>query len=374
MKKNKILIVENAVAVTGSVVSVLRSSEYLKDDYDFVFILPKGSKAAAAIQALGFETHYLPMKEIRKKFIPMLLYLPALIVNTFKFRRLVLSLQPDLILNNDFYNLLPPFYKLIGGKVPYLCYVRFLPARFPKVLVSTWCWFHRRFSSGIIAVSNAVKAQLPYFESVSVIGNELPTQPADFHTSHSQLILYPANFIAGKGHEDALASFERVSQKFPDWRLRFVGGDMGLDKNASFKSALVQKAQASVVRDQVEWYDFAVDLSTHYQASAFVLNFSESESFSMTCLEAMYQGKPVIATKSGGPEEIVEHNVNGILVGVRNIEEMSDAIHFMITHQQERELMGQSAYNHVRTKFSAANTIDKLRVLYDSVLKDARSR
>lgn len=368
-KKDRILIVENAIDVTGSVTSVMRSSEYLKHDYHFVFILPTGSKAAEVTQSAGFETHHLPMMELRKNLLSLVRYLPVLIVNAFRFSRLVHSLNADLILNNDFYNLLPPVYRLFGGNVPYLCYVRFLPAKLPQVLVRIWCWFHLRFSSGIIAVSKAVKDQLPPFDRLQVIGNELPLLPAIFRISNSRLILYPANVIKGKGHEDALASFESVGKKFPDWKIRFIGGDMGLEKNADFKSALMRKSQGSSVRDQVEWHDFTTDLSPHFEACAFVLNFSESESFSMTCLESMYYGRPVIATKSGGPQEIIEHNVNGILVGVKDIEAMSNAMEFMIRHQQEREIMSQNAYHYVRAKFSAENTIEKLAVLYDRVLK-----
>ncbi|MEJ7645110.1 MAG: glycosyltransferase family 4 protein [Chryseolinea sp.] len=371
-KKTRILIIENAIDVTGSVTSIMRSSEYLRRDYDFIFILPTGSKATMFIQANGFETHFLAMKEIRKTFLSILFYLPALLINTLRFRRLVRSVKADLILNNDFYNLLPPFYRLFGGKVPYLCYVRFLPARFPRILVNTWCSLHDQFSAGVIAVSNAVRDQLPALKHLLLIGNELPLKPVSFNLTNSKIILYPSNFMEGKGHNEALASFEAIAGKFPEWRLRFIGGDMGLKKNAAYRSALMRKVDASSARDQMECYDFAADLSPHFNACAFVLIFSRSESFSMTCLEAMYHGRPVVATKSGGPQEIIDHNVNGILVGIESIKEMSSAIEWLITESGQRAIMSERAYHHVREKFSISNTIEKLRDLYDASLKQMK--
>ena len=38
----------------------------------------------------------------------------------------------------------------------------------------------------------------------------------------------------------------------------------------------------------------------------------------MVCLEALALGRPVLATKCGGPEEIIRHQVNGLLVENEN--------------------------------------------------------
>jgi hypothetical protein len=57
-----------------------------------------------------------------------------LFYNSIKLFQIIRKLNIDLITVNDFYNLLPAVYKIARGKVPYVCYVRFLPSKFPNAL------------------------------------------------------------------------------------------------------------------------------------------------------------------------------------------------------------------------------------------------
>lgn len=368
MRKNRVLIIENSIAATGALVSILRSSSLLMENLDFIFVLPEDSSAVQYVSKSGFQVYQLPMREIRKNTLSLLLYLPFLLYNSIKLFRLVKSLRIDLINVNDFYNLIPACYRLLGGRVPYVCYVRFLPSKFPALLVKVWYSSHQRYANSVIAVSEAVKMELPPSKKVTVIGNELPARKADYANPNSMIILYPANYIQGKGQEYALQSFAAIHEKFPAWKLRFVGGDMGLSKNKQYKERLARRSMELGIAEKIEWNDFEEDISNEYIEASFVLNFSESESFSMTCLEAMYFGRPVIATKCGGPSEIIDHNETGILVELNDTIGMANSIEYLINHPAERELMGKNAYQRVRERFSYENTVGRLKKVYDSAL------
>lgn len=370
MSKPRILIIENSVAVTGALISIIRSSQGLSHHYDFVFLLPRNSEALNSVKSMGFETLEFPMREIRKNISSVIVYLPSLVYNTQRLFKLVRKLRIDLIVVNDFYNLLPPVYKMFGGHVPYVCYVRFLPSKFPPALVKTWCALHHRYAHTTIAVSEAVKRELANKENVVVIGNELPLEDIPFLPGNdSTTILYPANYIQGKGHEYALQSWAMISKKHPLWKLRFVGGDMGLEKNKEFKNELIEMSENLQLKDSVEWCNFSEKIADEYLAAAFVLNFSESESFSMTCLEAMFYGRPVIATRSGGPSEIIDQNESGILVDLQDTSAMANAIDHLIGNPLIRERMAKFAYARVREKFNFENTIGKLGTVYQEALR-----
>ncbi len=371
MSKPKILIIENSIAITGALKSIVRSSDSLKADYTFVFLLPAKSSATAYIRGLGFEAYELPMKEIRKNILSLIIYIPMLFYNSIKLFQIIRRLNIDLITVNDFYNLLPAVYKIAGGKVPYVCYVRFLPSKFPNALVNLWCSTHRRYAYKTIAVSEVVRKELPYQDRVIVISNELPPENILLALRpNSTTLLYPANYIQGKGQEFALESFSLVSKKHPEWKLKFVGGDMGLQKNKDFKKKLVELASRLHVETKVVWHSFAENISEEYLNAAIVLNFSESESFSLTCLEAMFYGRPVIATRSGGPSEIIDHNESGILVDVKDVVAMGKAIDELISNPAKREQMSRIAYERVRQKFSNEKTVQKLAEVYKAAIKD----
>ena len=210
MKKPRILVIENAVALTEGLESIARSSKGLKETYEFTFVVPQGSLAKNYLTSLDFEVYELPMVEIRKDIFTAISYLPILLINTIRLFGLVNRLKASLIVSNDLYNLMPPLFKFFGGKRPYVVYVRFLPSKFPKILMAFWCFWNKAYSFATIVVSHAVKNELSYHRGVVCIGGELPAQNFPYAPPASKRILYPANYIRGKGHEYALQSWAMI--------------------------------------------------------------------------------------------------------------------------------------------------------------------
>ena len=144
----------------------------------------------------------------------------------------------------------------------------------------------------------------------------------------------------------------------------------GFTKEQGFQTKSSCLANSLDIETQVEWHSFAEKISQEYLNAAIVLNFSESESFSLTCLEAMFYGRPVIATRSGGPSEIIDHNESGILVDVKDVAAMAKAIDELISNPEKREQMSRIAFERVRQKFSYENTVQKLGEVYKAAIKD----
>jgi len=371
--QKRILILENAIDVTGGLKSILNSSKALRTDFEFIVALPVNSRCANYTRDQGFRVVELPFRELNKSVSSIVVYLPALIVNTVKLKRLVKELDISLIIANDFYNLLPCCYRFFAGKVPYICFVRFMPDRFPKMLVAIWEACHQRFASKVIAVSDVVKYKLKtaiaevVYEGLPEICNTV-IEPPFKKASQVNTLLYLSNYIEGKGHIFALQSFKRLANKHRNWKLRFVGGDMGTRKNWEYKQILVKQAIEWEIQDQIEWIGFSEDVRHEYLLADIVLNFSNSESFSLTCLEAMAAGRAVISTDSGGPAEIIENNESGILVPVGDVVSMTTAMEKLINNPELRATIGNQAFYHVRRKFNFDDTIGKLRAIYLSAL------
>jgi L-malate glycosyltransferase len=287
-----------------------------------------------------------------------------------RLKRIVREHSIDIIHVNDLYNMLPVALRLFATPVPYVCHVRFLPDRFPKPLIHFWLKLHFRFAEKIIAVSEKVKAQLPLHPKIVVIHNELPIEERYAHALPAPdhfTFLYVSNFIRGKGQIFALKAFSKIHENLDGWRLRFVGGDMGLEKNREYKNELVKTADTLGIGKKVEWVGFTEDVELEYKHGDIVLNFSESESFSITCLEAMYYGRPVIATDCGGPAEIIDHLKTGILVPNRDVLAMTEAMLKLATNADLRQVFGALARSTVKEKFSIQNTSYRLKEVYNAI-------
>lgn len=61
-----------------------------------------------------------------------------------------------------------------------------------------------------------------------------------------------------------------------------------------------------------------------------IISASEKETFGVTLIEALACGKPVIATRSGGPEDIVDDKT-GILIERSNVDAMANAMQTIMT-------------------------------------------
>jgi len=377
MNKPRILIIENSIHVTGSLNAVLRSSQALQDAYHFIFVLPKGSHAISLVQKLGFKVYEVPMTELSRRAKSFLLYIPHLFKSVCAVRKIVSEEAIDLVHINDFYNMIMPAWKLLGGKMNYLNYINFVPSVFPAALRWTWITSHRIFSSKIVAVSNHVLKQLPQDKKVICIPDALPHDPQEEPTSavdlqREKVFLFVGNFILGKGQDMALKAFANLKSENHLWRLRFIGGDMGLEKNELYKQSLQDLAIALGIQDVVEWRDFTPHVKDEYKRAGAALNFSVSESYSLTVQEAMFYGCPVIATNSGGPGELINQGYSGILVPVNDVGEMTIAMKRYIHDDLLRRTMATNAALSIREKYSKARTIDLLGTVYDSIINQQK--
>ncbi|SEF88986.1 glycosyltransferase family 4 protein [Sphingobacterium lactis] len=98
-------------------------------------------------------------------------------------------------------------------------------------------------------------------------------------------------------------------------------------------------------------------------SSAYILS-SRSENFATACMEALSAGLPAIMTKCGGPEDFVDET-NSILVEVDNIQEMAEAMEFMVNNfsRYNSELISKS----VKSKYSATAIATQLNKIYESI-------
>jgi sugar transferase (PEP-CTERM/EpsH1 system associated) len=95
----------------------------------------------------------------------------------------------------------------------------------------------------------------------------------------------------------------------------------------------------------------------------FVLS-SVSEGLSNTILEAMASGTPVVATRVGGAEEMIEDGVSGILVPPSDAPAMAAALRRVLTTADGAAAMGAAARRRAEDEFTLAGMMKQYDALY----------
>ena len=360
--KRRVLLLDNSVGTTGAYRSAVAMAEAIRGQADTLFVLPPSPALHAELESLGFASHVMPMAEIGRSIRRLAAYIPMLLVNGMRLRHMLVRERVDVLVANDYYNLLPLMVRLMGWRGRIITIVRLLPLGQQPLLNRLWIAAMRLASNHVIAVSRAVAVQLPTDARAEVVyfpvGRGLEAIPLVAPPAEAKgspvTFLYLANFIHGKGQMHALRAFAEALEAWPSARLRFAGGDMGLAKNAAYRDALLAEALRLGLHDRVQFDGPVEDVATAIQAADVVLNFSESESFSHTCVEAGLLGRPVIATRCGGPEDIVEDGATGLLVPCGDLAQMGMAMLRLMRDPTLRQDMGRAAWTHTRKRFGEA--------------------
>jgi glycosyltransferase involved in cell wall biosynthesis len=87
---------------------------------------------------------------------------------------------------------------------------------------------------------------------------------------------------------------------------------------------------------------------------------SESEGFSRVAIEAMAAGKPVVATRCGGPEEIILDHETGFLVPVGDAKAIAERLILLIDNSGLASQMGKEGRQRVKEHFSMDKYISSI--------------
>ncbi len=103
------------------------------------------------------------------------------------------------------------------------------------------------------------------------------------------------------------------------------------------------------------------------RAALFVLP-SRTEGISLTLLEAMARGLPVVATRVGGNPEVVVDGQTGLLVPAGEPQQLAAAMLALLRDPHRGKLMGQAGRRRVEEHFEVCGMIARYEGLYEQLL------
>ena len=160
-----------------------------------------------------------------------------------------------------------------------------------------------------------------------------------------------------KDVETLIRATARVVRSRPSFRLEIAG-------DGTCRSALGRLAGELGIENHVRFLGEVRDVATVLgRASMFVLP-SLTEGISLTLLEAMARGLPVIATRVGGNPEVVSDGQSGLLVSPGAPGALADAILRLAGDTETSRRMGEAGRRRVERHFDARAMVRAYESLY----------
>lgn len=360
-----VIAIDASPAPTGAYRAVANLAEALKPDGAVTLVLPRGSRIPADEATAFAEIVYLPIVNVRKSLVSLVAYLPALLWSGWQIASLASRKRAAWLVVNDFYLMHGVVARLLGFAGTLITWVRIDPERYPAPLRRPWIALSYRWSDTIVAVSDFIVRRLPSSPKLVRIYDHV-TPSADPAVSASseagpRTIVFVGNYITGKGQDYAIRAFSQISAEFEDARLLFFGGDMGLEKNREFRRGLEAMAKDLGLDQRIEFHGFQQNTGFAYGRGGIALNLSESESFSLTCLEASAFGLAVVAFRSGGPEEIIVDGESGFLCPLGDVAAVADALRKLLADPARARAMGLAGVRRAEARFGVQQFRSALR-------------
>jgi L-malate glycosyltransferase len=355
--KPTILILNPSGNITGPLVSSHAFAHALCGEVTMLLVSPSNPRYAHADYPAFHAIETIPLVNLSRRIKDIICYVPSLLVGGWKLHRIAKRTHAHAIIINDIYCLHGLIVRALGFRGRIITIIHAHPKHLLGRMSGFFLWQARRSSHQLVTVSESVKKGTVNAKDIVVIPNIfLPSTVSPSPSDQPRLphIVCVGNIIQGKGQEVVLRAFLQIAGQFPDAHLHFYGHDMGLEKNKAYLQSLKDTAHQSSVASQIHFHGFTHNVAEVLHSARMAVNASVSESFSMTVLEAQGYGVPVIATRCGGPEEIILDGTTGFLVPIGDDEAIAAKICILLEDAALAARMGEAAQAHVKQCYSAA--------------------
>lgn len=228
-------------------------------------------------------------------------------------------------------------------------------------------------SDAVTTVSSFLEAEtqrvIGYKGAMQVIYNFFePKQPSrsreevrrELGVGDEVLILHSSNLRPMKRLDLLLETVARIKPRDKFKLLVLAGADFKPFQDEVNRLGLVNNV---IVRENV------LDIEEYLQAADLSLYTSESESFCLSILEAMFFGCPSVATNVGGIPEVVDNGTDGLLIPFGDVDGLAGALQRLVDDVDERSRLGKAALANARKRFSANAIIPQYEKLYRALLR-----
>lgn len=166
-----------------------------------------------------------------------------------------------------------------------------------------------------------------------------------------------------KGQLDLVEAFASLAGRYPDLCLVLAGGH----NDEEYVRALVEAIARHGLGGRVSLPGSLPGPLSLLRAAEVVVQPSLSEGFGLGVLEAAAAARPVVATRCGGPEEVLEDGVSGLLVPPADPPALARALDSLLADRERARRIGEAAALRAES-FDTRSTAAAIARVYDATL------
>lgn len=369
MKKIRLLTISPTCERGGSDINLLRLLKNLdRNEYDILHLIPYPGPLLDEFRNAGVRVEIVDMPRIRlfknplRYIIVLLKFLPTV----FKIKKIIEDYEIDIVCTSSMVNLYGALAARFAHRPHILMAVEYLPV---LKLVSPYFYF---LSEKIICCSSMVSRMFKKSDKVLVrypgvdleeFRPNIDTQSLRERLGISGSLVSMVTRLAGwKGVEVFIraANYIKDDVKFIILGEAVKGRERYVVKLKKMIEQFRLKDKVLIITGEHK------NISQFIAASDIVVHASlRPEPFGLVIIDAMAMKKPVIASRLGGPQEIITEGVDGILLDPGNPKILAMAISRLLQEPEFAKDMAAKARERTKQKFD----IKKYAKDFDAIFK-----
>lgn len=242
-------------------------------------------------------------------------------------------------------------------------------------------WFLNKFTHFIVAPSEAVRQSIIEKEGISgekievlhniIVDSEF-TLTIDTKTKRAELGIEQDDIVIGcvanlsehKGQKYLVEAVPQIIRSFPNIKCLLIG-------DGPLRSELEDNIKRMGLESKIILTGFRRDIPELLSIMDLYVQPSLREAFAVSMMEAMFMGKPVVASRVGGTPEMVRDGETGILIPARDSRGIAEAVLELLKDKERASEMGRAGSERIKAYFTAEATVAKLEKLYEKFIVTA---
>lgn len=354
-----------------SLISIV--NKLVEYNYDISLIMPLGSEEIKTqinprvlVCIIDYDYSIIIKNQVKGKK-RKIKFIGKKLLGYFKVIKFLIKLKPDIIYtNNSIVN--HGIFASLLLRIPHIWQFRESVIQHNQVFNNLTYDFGQNiqkwlYSKSKIRISNSSSLRNDYIQNFKVDSKvvyngvikleEISSEPRILTNKEITLAII-GGISDNKGQIIAAKAIEILNDKSIECRLLIAGeGD----------TAAIKQSVNPKTNNHIHFLGFVKEVSQVYRQTDILLICSQYESFGRTAVEAFALGIPVISSKCGGPEEIINEGSNGYFFN-RTPEDLADKIILAINTDKYLDLSNGAL---LRAKnFTIENNVSNLNEIFNS--------